>query len=362
MGLEQKYYAILGIPASATISDVKKAYRYKAKKLHPDLNPSPNAEAEFIELQEAYEYIEALHKNGSRIKKDPQINEFEKWWRAAAQEAQRKEKQKRNAKMRYEEYINSEEYKLSAAINNVGNLLRLLFTIAVFIIIPPFMFIYNSWLGLFASIFIMAATIPVTWPIITELKSLRKNLSGLKNSFATIRNHDWFYSISNTPKVQFIIFLPINLFLLFKIAFNTLIPLSTQFIIYSSAMLLGVIVTYAVKKINKKYLTFFSLCLAPFIVNIFFLINFTISFNPKTESYSYFQTTHFSRTGNRYESSSFIYLENKTYEKYNGLRLFSQLNDLDENNRITFTFKDGLFGLRVMKNYTLENSIIEDDY
>ncbi len=362
MGLEQKYYAIIGVPPSATLADVKKAYRYKAKKLHPDLNPSPNAEAEFIDLQEAYEYLCAVKQGKKSFTTDPQIDEFEKWWRAAAQEAQRKEKQKRNAQIRYEEYINSEEYKLSAAINDVGNLLRLLFAIAVFIVIPPLAFIYNGWLGLFTSLFIMAATIPVTWPIITELKSLKKNLSALKNSFATIRNHDWFYSISNTPKVLFIIFLPVNLLILFKVAFNTLIPLSKLFIIYLAAILLGVIVTYSVKKINKKYLTFLSLCLAPFVINIFFLINFAISFNPKTESYSYFHTTHLSRSGSSYESSSFIYLENKAYEEYYGLRSFSDYTALEENNRITFTFKEGLFGLRVMTDYTLENSIIEYDY
>lgn len=360
MGLEQKYYAVMGLTPSATLDDIKKAYRNKAKQLHPDRNSSPNAEAEFIELQEAYEYLCAVKLGKKAPNTDPRIDEFEKWWKATAQEAQRKEKQRRNAQMKYEEYINSEEYKLSAAINNIGNLLRLLFAIAVFIIIPILGFIYNSWGGLFISTFIMVATIPVTWPIITELKSLKKNFSPLKTSFKTIKKHDWYYSISNTQKVQFILFLPVNLFILFKITCNTLIPLSILFIIYSSAILIGAIVTYTIKKINKKYLTFLSLCLAPLIINIFFLINYLISFNPKTESYFYFQTTSSSRTGTVHKSS-IIYLEDKAYDDYTGLRSFFEFNNLDNNNHITFTFKEGLFGFRVMKNYTLENSIIESE-
>ena len=34
------YYIILGIPFSASIQDVKKAYRSLSKKFHPDINPA----------------------------------------------------------------------------------------------------------------------------------------------------------------------------------------------------------------------------------------------------------------------------------------------------------------------------------
>ena len=49
------YYKILGIKPSATIAEIKKAYRALAFKYHPDKNPGNSlSEAQFKEIQEAY--------------------------------------------------------------------------------------------------------------------------------------------------------------------------------------------------------------------------------------------------------------------------------------------------------------------
>ncbi|HWR04473.1 MAG TPA: DnaJ domain-containing protein [Humidesulfovibrio sp.] len=45
---------ILNVPPSATLEEVKAAFRKLAFKLHPDLNPSPKAAEQFRELNEAY--------------------------------------------------------------------------------------------------------------------------------------------------------------------------------------------------------------------------------------------------------------------------------------------------------------------
>lgn len=52
------YYKILGVDKNATQDDVKKAYRKRARKLHPDLNPDDKeAERQFKELNEANEVL-----------------------------------------------------------------------------------------------------------------------------------------------------------------------------------------------------------------------------------------------------------------------------------------------------------------
>ncbi|KAJ5646298.1 hypothetical protein N7490_002670 [Penicillium lividum] len=48
------YYAILQIPPSADLNEIKVAYKRLALVKHPDKNPSPDATAEFQLLQEAY--------------------------------------------------------------------------------------------------------------------------------------------------------------------------------------------------------------------------------------------------------------------------------------------------------------------
>ena len=51
------HYAILGLRSSATLSDVKKAYRQQASKHHPDRNDAHDASARFRLVQQAYEVL-----------------------------------------------------------------------------------------------------------------------------------------------------------------------------------------------------------------------------------------------------------------------------------------------------------------
>ncbi len=51
------FYRIIGLPPTATLTEIKGAYRKRASALHPDRNPSEKAHADFQELQEAYEVL-----------------------------------------------------------------------------------------------------------------------------------------------------------------------------------------------------------------------------------------------------------------------------------------------------------------
>lgn len=80
------FYGILGVGRSATLNEIKKAYRRQAKELHPDKNKNdPNASQKFQDLGAAYEALsdadkrkaydrcgeECLKKDGQMDQSDP---------------------------------------------------------------------------------------------------------------------------------------------------------------------------------------------------------------------------------------------------------------------------------------------------
>jgi curved DNA-binding protein CbpA len=47
----------LGVSETATPEEIKRAYRYKVKLYHPDVNPALNTKDYYIKIQESYEYL-----------------------------------------------------------------------------------------------------------------------------------------------------------------------------------------------------------------------------------------------------------------------------------------------------------------
>jgi molecular chaperone DnaJ len=69
MSTKRDYYEVLGVSRSCNDAEIKRAYHHLARQYHPDLNKDPAAEAQFKEINEAYEVL------GDRRKRA----EYDRW-------------------------------------------------------------------------------------------------------------------------------------------------------------------------------------------------------------------------------------------------------------------------------------------
>ncbi len=63
--MPRDYYEILGIPRTASESEIKSAFRKLARRYHPDVSTEPDAEERFKEINEAYAVLSDAEKRAA---------------------------------------------------------------------------------------------------------------------------------------------------------------------------------------------------------------------------------------------------------------------------------------------------------
>ncbi len=92
------YYKLLGIPKTATASEIKAAYRKLARKHHPDLNPNDkDAIKRFQQINEANEVL-------SDATKRKKYDQYGKDWQHAEEFEQSRQQQRQSAQNQQQQY------------------------------------------------------------------------------------------------------------------------------------------------------------------------------------------------------------------------------------------------------------------
>ena len=188
------YYEILGLRASASAEEIKRAYRKKAMESHPDVNPTPGAGEIFLQVNEAYAILSDVQKRtvyNQKLRDQAARaagNAYAQHAPAGAQAASEADFQQyvrqaraqaaTNARMNYQDFKRTRFGKAEASIFLYLQFLILgvFFLLGTFILLAPFAAVFFiDWKSIFAA----TVAVPIAFKIYEEGW---KGLKELKNS------------------------------------------------------------------------------------------------------------------------------------------------------------------------------------
>jgi hypothetical protein len=124
------YYKVLDLPLNASIDDIKKAYRQKARMYHPDINSSPDAKDMFISATEAYEF---LISNFNKLTNDDEaFKQAMEDWRKYRQDRS-KQRARSYSQASYIKFKNTKFYRTTRILDGTSIIFSLLISIIVIV-------------------------------------------------------------------------------------------------------------------------------------------------------------------------------------------------------------------------------------
>lgn len=78
-GVPRDPYEALGVSRSASLKDIKRAFRQKALKYHPDVNDAPDAKEQFMAYKRAYQTLSDKQKREEQDRKSRWGRTGEEW-------------------------------------------------------------------------------------------------------------------------------------------------------------------------------------------------------------------------------------------------------------------------------------------
>lgn len=157
----QKYYDILGVNSTTRMPQLKAAYRKKAKLLHPDINTSPDSNAKFILLNEAYKYLTEQHHSKPFYETQPAASVKQRTMeeRKMRMEQARKQSEQRE-RVRTESFRRSRFYFAVVAVHFLMDYMILIGVGCVYFVVLFFGTVYQGMPGMIAGILTVLITIP----------------------------------------------------------------------------------------------------------------------------------------------------------------------------------------------------------
>jgi len=346
----EQYFSLLGIPKTASLDELKKAFRNKAKKIHPDKNPSLTAHSDFLELNEAFDFLASFLKENKQFGSDEStiVNSYDNWEKTVKENVRKKVKEQ--ARMSFQAYMNSEHFRSDTLIESFFTHLIFLFTVFNLFILPIVLGYHYAWIGLSMALIENVLMILFTTSAVRNLDKLNWRQFAEASLF-----------VLKTRLGIGILLFALNTYFFITIGLYTLIPLNTLIALYFLFGIIGVGFG-AVQNLRQKrslhssLLYFHGLSFFPTIVSLFLVLNFVFSSEPINEKYAFQSTEQYSKHGDRYvlRKTGLIELERNAYNDYTSLRSFSNHSNLMDKGNIHFTFENGLFGIKVLKEYRFE--------